>query len=312
MKKRIVLALILIILMAFPFLHAPKVSAATLSDAILEELKIQIQQLLQILKQLTQQLLELAENQPQQLADISWSCGESVTFAYKEQMVTYGTVESQGRCWLDRNLGASRVATDSMDKLAAGDLFQWGRGDDGHQDCDLSRGEFTDKISTSDNPGHDKCITGYMNDDWRVPKNDNLWQGVNGINNPCPQGWRVPTKDEWETERLSWPSNNAEGAFNSPLRLPTTGVRVWGDQPLMGRSIGAYWSSTVPTGKNQEFDYSQLPYAYRLSFRNYSVFNQKDFQDFPGKDTPESVRQNNASIDLAVRVNGYAVRCIKD
>lgn len=240
-------------------------------------------------------------------SSISWSCGEPVAFTYKGQVVTYGTVESQGRCWLDRNLGASRVAADSMDKLAAGDLFQWGRGDDGHQDCNLAAGEYTTILSTSDNPGHDKCIMG--NDDWRTPKNDNLWQGVNGINNPCPPGWRVPTKDEWEIEQLSWSSNNAEGAFNSPLKLPTTGVRVWGDQPLRNDSIGAYWSSTVPTGKKQEFDYSQLPYAYYLSFRNYSVFNQKDY---PGMDIPEDARQNNASVGLGYRANGYAVRCIKD
>ena len=38
-----------------------------------------------------------------------------------------------GRTWMDRNLGASRVAMSSTDTLAYGDLYQWGRRSDGHQ-----------------------------------------------------------------------------------------------------------------------------------------------------------------------------------
>lgn len=38
-----------------------------------------------------------------------------------------------GRVWMDRNLGASRVATSSTDEAAYGDLYQWGRFGDGHQ-----------------------------------------------------------------------------------------------------------------------------------------------------------------------------------
>ncbi|MFZ1451482.1 MAG: hypothetical protein WAT20_02205, partial [Ferruginibacter sp.] len=38
-----------------------------------------------------------------------------------------------GKIWMDRNLGASRVATSSTDDLAYGDLYQWGRLTDGHQ-----------------------------------------------------------------------------------------------------------------------------------------------------------------------------------
>jgi len=60
--------------------------------------------------------------QPTVITD--WSCGDSVTFTYKGDIVTYGTVESQGRCWMDRNLGASRVAITYNDFEAQGDLFQ--------------------------------------------------------------------------------------------------------------------------------------------------------------------------------------------
>jgi len=33
---------------------------------------------------------------------------------------------------MDRNLGASQVAKSPTDPLSFGDLFQWGRGTDGH------------------------------------------------------------------------------------------------------------------------------------------------------------------------------------
>src|SRR5687767_462877 len=71
-----------------------------------------------------------------------------VTFIYNGQDVTYQVVKQEyirdangdtldmpvEKLWLDRNLGASRAATFFNDSLAAGDLFQWGRLDDGHQE----------------------------------------------------------------------------------------------------------------------------------------------------------------------------------
>jgi hypothetical protein len=47
---------------------------------------------------------------------------------------TYSTVTTAtGRIWMDRNLGATRVALSSTDTEAYGDYYQWGRPEDGHQ-----------------------------------------------------------------------------------------------------------------------------------------------------------------------------------
>ncbi|MCX8486231.1 MAG: hypothetical protein ORN53_03470, partial [Crocinitomicaceae bacterium] len=45
----------------------------------------------------------------------------------------YGTVISPytAKVWMDRNLGASQVATSSNDAASYGDLYQWGRATDG-------------------------------------------------------------------------------------------------------------------------------------------------------------------------------------
>src|SRR5690554_5807238 len=154
------------------------------------------------------------------------------------------TNPTTGKTWMDRNLGASQVATSSTDAAAYGDLYQWGRAADGHE----SRTSVTTStLATSDTPGHGNFITTNSSpNDWRNPQNDNLWQGVSGTNNPCPSGYRLPTEAEWEAERTSWSSNNEAGAFASPLKLPVAGRRDFSDGTLgdVG-SGGFYWSSTV-------------------------------------------------------------------
>ena len=49
--------------------------------------------------------------------------------------LTYGFVYNTDtqKIWLDRNLGATQVATSSTDTASYGDLYQWGRPFDGHQ-----------------------------------------------------------------------------------------------------------------------------------------------------------------------------------
>ena len=189
------------------------------------------------------------------------------------------TNPTTGKTWMDRNLGASQAATSSTDAAAYGDLYQWGRGTDGHQ-CRNSL--TTSTLSSTDQPGqpgHGDFITsGPGNYDWRSPQNDNLWQGVNGTNNPCPIGYRLPTYAELEAERLSWISDDADGAFDSPLKLPMAGNRdVINGLPGTVGTAGGYWSSTVGT------------HAYCLYFFSSTAFMYDNF-----------------------RAIGYSVRCLKD
>src|SRR6056297_2149337 len=178
-----------------------------------------------------------------------------------------------GKIWMDRNLGASQVATASDDANAYGDLYQWGRAADGHESRTSGT---TATLATSDTPGHGDFITnGSIPHDWRNPQNDNLWQGVSGTNNPCPSGYRLPTAAEWEAERTSWSGNNAAGAFASPLKLPATGRRRYSDGSLsLVGSNGYYWSSTVDDSRSLKLYFynsgattSNYNRAYGLSVR---------------------------------------------
>jgi uncharacterized protein (TIGR02145 family) len=161
------------------------------------------------------------------------------------------TNPTTGKVWMDRNLGASQVATSSTDALAYGDLYQWGRGTDGHQ---LRTSTTTNTVSANDSPGNANFILDAGNHmggnpgDWRDPQNIDLWQVVSGTNNPCPSGYRVPTSAEWGTEMARWSSQNPDGAFASPLKLPMAGYRSGSNGTIIGAGTrGDYWSSTIVT-----------------------------------------------------------------
>ncbi len=188
-------------------------------------------------------------------------------------------VKSAGHCWKNRNLGASRVATISGDTFAFGDYYQWGRPRDGHQN--FNSATTTNNISENDVPGHSAFIitTPSSPNDWRNPRNDNLWQGLGGVNNPCPQGFRLPTKSELVAEIASWGvNNNAVGAFESPLHLVVAGSRKYNTGEYINGSKGCYWSSTT----------------YHTSTSHYMYFS------------------DNAVTNVSRRADGMSVRCIKD
>ena len=142
---------------------------------------------------------------------------------------TYGTVTTAtGRVWMDRNLGASRVATSSTDTQAYGDYYQWGRPADGHQTKYLTNNNssgFTNTRSATAVPATDLWIepTDGSND-WLSTPDNTLWTGANPATNPCPAGFRIPTESEWSAERATWSSTNAAGGFASPLKLTRPGM----------------------------------------------------------------------------------------
>ena len=152
---------------------------------------------------------------------------------------------STGKVWMDRNLGATQVATSVTDASSYGSIYQWGRATDGHQ---LRTSTTTTTLSSTDTPGNSSFIifspcSGTL--DWRSSQNDNLWQGVSGSNNPCPSGYRLPTEAEWVAESGTWAAL-AAGAFASALKLPVGGVRsVCGGGLEVVGTAAYYWSSTV-------------------------------------------------------------------
>jgi uncharacterized protein (TIGR02145 family) len=174
---------------------------------------------------------------------------------------------------MDRNLGA--VNTND-----GGDYYQWGRKADGHQ-CRNS--DTTSVLSTTDLPNHAKFIIATNSpNDWRNTPNNNLWQGVNGANNPCPNGYRIPTIIELADEIFA----NATMFIRSNFRR---GIDGQVNQPYNAHDGGPfanYWSSSING--------------------NYSL--SRSFIGFFGN--PSTSINNQTNINN--RSDGLSVRCIQD
>src|SRR5574344_1768854 len=179
-------------------------------------------------------------------------------------------------------------------KYKYGKLYQWGRkygqGYDGNDATTPSVVEgkpdkLASAVANTFYKGWDNTIapdgTWGTSDPWKTKT----------TYDPCPTGWRVPTKAELEALLGgTFPSlvlyNSQYGAwFNgttspgtSGVFLPAAGYRL-SDGDASGRgSFGLYWSST-PNGDN----------AYFLYFDN-----------------------GNALMDINYRAYGFSVRCVKD
>lgn len=149
-----------------------------------------------------------------------------------------------GRQWMDRNLGAERAAEHAMDDRAFGSIYRWNRstayvGNSIH-DIDKWDPESWGDESINLKPG----VLEGKKVEWR----DDGWEKAN---NPCPKGFDIPTKAEWEAEKIA----NAADAFDK-LRLPMAMYRALEGQ-TQGTSFevrddnsyapgeGAYWSRTT-------------------------------------------------------------------
>jgi uncharacterized protein (TIGR02145 family) len=183
-----------------------------------------------------------------------------------------------GRTWMDRNLGASQVATSSDDTAAYGDLYQWGRATEGHESrtSPTTNTQATTPIPNLGNSWDGLFIKGL---NWDVTLDITLWQGENGTNNPCPAGFRIPTNEEWIAEQNSWATDDPDGAYGSPLKLAAAGFRHYVDGVVQGDGeAGNYWSSTVYSSFSGEMHFGTSPTG---------IYNEK-------------------------RATGISVRCIKE
>ncbi|WP_374505090.1 hypothetical protein [Flavobacterium sp.] len=217
-------------------------------------------------------------------------------YAFDPNTVVSPIVSGTGRVWMDRNLGALQRPQTPDDYLSFGQLFQWGRSNDGHADIKWSYNTQTglvsgalinglsNTITDSPTPTNSKFIMPTSGSQWRITLDNNLWNGVNAINNPCPRGYRVPTTAEFQAEISYYGITNKDDAFsNNPLRF-TAPSKLNGLTGIINfdYNFNYYWTSTPSSGG--------------------SIYNS------------ELVSFEQTSVELydGVHVDGCAIRCIKD
>lgn len=211
----------------------------------------------------------------------------------------YKLIESPytGRTWLDRNLGASIVSQNDYrdDEESFGDYYQWGRCSDGHEKLNS---DLIDVCSRSTDTIHGDFIIIDTYDeshepDWLTESNNGLWQGVHGINNPCPPGFRLPTIEEFEEEMIEFSKNNDDFLKNfliAPLACDRSNFDGLYDNTtysFQGIGIrGVLWTSSICNDK-----------SYALSF-------DKDDGFLFDSDEIHKIEDSRAT--------GIPIRCIKD
>lgn len=187
-----------------------------------------------------------------------------VRFTYNGKEVVYGIIISSvtGKKWLDRNLGATQVATSYDDYKGYGDLFQWGRPADGHQlmiwtssTTGTAVNGTTTVVATSDIPGNSNFIIPPYDYplDWRSDNNRNRWATI--PQGPCPAGWHVPSIAEWlaEVSKTIGGTANSGGMTESNSAYSQLKLTIGGNRIIDGPGAvklnqagryGHYWTTS--------------------------------------------------------------------
>ena len=216
--------------------------------------------------------------------DITKSCGNTFQWGRKAAFTT-----TNEQSVLDRENYKENVIPTGEDYLSS--ISQW----DGRfifsRDSDINtQGNWLLFEKGKDNPSAENMV--YL-DIWY----QKLWNSgteddpVKTASDPCPEGWRVPTKSEWEAIGIG--NTSVVKEFNNGilsisgvesgqnLVLPAAGARrgYSGAAYYFGR-FGYYWTSSVPLN---------MIYAYHVQFEN-----------------------ENAIVDHYHRAYGRQVRCIQE
>jgi hypothetical protein len=168
-----------------------------------------------------------------------WVCGNPITINHVQgdvapvnKTTTYGTVTNipgeTSKCWITSNLGSDHQATSKSDttEASAGWYWQFNRMQ-GYKHSGLSRTPNTTWIYSISETSN-----------WTAAKD------------PCTlemgNGWRIPTRMEWENVDAAGGWINTNGPWNSALKMHPAGRLVYSTGTLDSRGIlGVYWSNTM-------------------------------------------------------------------
>ncbi len=216
-----------------------------------------------------------------------------------------------GKEWLAKNLGAEREATSLDDFKSFGDFYQFGRGNDGHQIVewiDASSPEFLgpnsetfgdaavvedlNEVSNVFYRGSSISDFWYAGDDFSI---EDFWQGVGGINNPCPYGFRLPTVAEFEVEFATQDFESDTYDINTfYLKVAETGFRNSSGFYSINSIRISFWTSTVV---------ESVPQIASI---------RKVLKQTIKKDENKSSGKYSTSFSNSFPKSGFPVRCIRD
>jgi uncharacterized protein (TIGR02145 family) len=194
------------------------------------------------------------------------NCTLNVTVSYFCKAKTDATTFSKFLCY---NLGAANTSADPFTPSweINGGYWQWG------SKTEAAAGP----VGPNAGDANDGAVSGWNT----TVAPDGAWSDASKTSSdPCPAGYRVPTKAQWDglianntmtAVGSSWtddPTNYSSGMkFGNDLLLPTAGVRFFNNGALFFRgTTGYYWSSTE--------DVNNLAWAVGFDNMNNNTVNE--------------------------------------
>jgi len=195
-----------------------------------------------------------------------------------------------GKTYLDRNLGAKESCKVTNDANCYGDLYQWGRTQDGHE----LRGSSTQDLDPQNsdyNPVYKSTkfeIATGGSYDWLTAAGDEAKKGDQSIRSDywkdhttgevCPEDWYVPSVAEANATIAAEHITNAATALASPLGIGKSGDKSNAGSVELEGTAGGYWTT-----------------------------------DYGSDNTVRSVTVNDTDVKISspYASSGFAVRCIK-
>lgn len=204
--------------------------------------------------------------------DSSHSCADTVTDIDGN---IYKVTEINSRCWLANNLKTSRYSN--------GDVIPNVTDDDEWITLESGAWAYYDNDSSFEIP-YGKLYN---------------WYAVVDDRGLCPEGWRVPTDEEWTNLKL-YLGDQAGG------KLKITGTDYW-NYPNQGASNETGFSA-LPTGYRTRLGPSMLNGAYGY------IWSSSEDEAHPDRAWRRGMMFSSDEIVrfTSLKILGFSVRCIED
>ena len=168
--------------------------------------------------------------------------------------VTYNTYNN-GTVMMDRNLGATSVQSnaDAGDYSAFGLYYQWGRKDPfAYLGSVVPEGTIKaysyNSVYNSIDYATQHPTEVYDAVDWNY--DESLWNITKTIYDPCPAGWRVPEKEDWDewaggAFKIDNRFKIIEPTYSTPAAYYPHADRIEGLGTTTGFDNGLWWTNTI-------------------------------------------------------------------